>query len=727
MCVPDRQTAGRSVNTIDFEGINSAALRNARSLLPELIPGGKFRSLEYVVLNPRRNDKKPGSFTVNYRTSVWKDFATNDGGSDLISLVAYIRGIDQGAAARELADKLCVPFLRTNGIPRLMERNSNNHNGVGAASEMREIHRWGDEGPPTRDGELRRHVYAAAGCPLRVKIKLRDGSFRNWYRVFSNGVPIGWQPKKPDDYIAVPYVTDAIDPFDVELKADDILWPEGEKDVDSLNGLNLPAFTFGGVGDGLPDGIGPYLKDRRLVILADNDDAGRGHAEKKAAVAQIAGAATIKLLHFEELLPKGDVSDFIADGGTVEQLIARMDAGPIWSPQATPTAVCYTPELVIKCANDVVPRPVAWLWPGRIAIGKQTLIAGEPGLGKSQIATSLVAAVTTGGAWPHEEGRAPLGNAIILSAEDGIADTIVPRLHAAQADCKRAFIISAVRNDSRLRTFNLQADLALLEQKIDWIGDVRLIVIDPISSYMGAIDSHKNTDVRSVLEAVGEMAERQNTAIVGITHFSKGAGQRAINAFMGSVAFIAAARAAFAVMKDSADESKHLFLPVKNNLAPLGLGLALRLVQHIIPVEGGAGIVASTVSWDSAPVTSTADEMMAANAGILAPHTAKTDCVEFLRTVLANGWTEVADITAEAIGAGLHAEGKQLKDNKPMRDARTALKVETHRDGFGKGARYFWAFPGTPWAPSDPIDALSNNRAPMDLKGAHGGAEGGVR
>ena len=359
---------------------------------------------------------------------------------------------------------------------------------------------------------------------------------------------------------------------------------------------------------------------------------------------------------------------------------------------------------------------MVWLWPSRIAIGKQTLIAGEPGLGKSQIATSLVATVTTGGPWPHEEGRAPLGNAIILSAEDGIADTIVPRLHAAGANCERAFIVSAVRNNDRLRTFNLQADLALLEQTLNRIGDVRLVVIDPISSYMGAIDSHKNTDVRAVLEAVGEMAERRHIAIVGITHFTKGAGQRAINAFMGSVAFIAAARAAFAVMKDSSDETRHLFLPVKNNLAPLGLGLAFRLVQHLIPGADGCG-PASAVSWESSSVTSTADEMMAANSGSATLHTAKADCIEFLEAILASGWVEVADITAEAIGAGLHAEGKQFKDNKPMREARAVLKVETHRDGFGKGARYFWALPGTPWAPSDAMGALSPERAPMGGEG----------
>jgi hypothetical protein len=253
-------------------------------------------------------------------------------------------------------------------------------------------------------------------------------------------------------------------------------------------------------------------------------------------------------------------------------------------------------------------------------------------------------------------------------------------------------------------------------------------------------------------EAVGEMAERRHVAIVGITHFSK-SGQRAINAFLGSIAFIAAARAAFAVMKDDTDESRHLFLPVKNlgsiafiaaaraafavmkddtdesrhlflpvknNLAPLGEGIAFRLEQHMIPGADGCG-PASAVSWDSAPVTATADQVMAANAGTAASHTAKADCIEFLEKVLADGWTEVVDVTAEAISAGLHAEGKQLKDNKPMRDARVSLKVETRRDGFGKGARWFWALPGTPWEshrrPQTPEGALPHERAPMDLEG----------
>ena len=114
----------------------------------------------------------------------------------------------------------------------------------------------------------------------------------------------------------------------------------------------------------------------------------------------------------------------------------------------------------------------------------------------------------------------------------------------------------------------MQADLDLLEGCLERIPDTRLnIVIDPISSYMGKVDSHKNADVRSVLEAAGEMAARHRVALLGITHFSKGGGQKAINQFIGSIAFVAAARTAYAVMADPDDETRRLFMPVKNGLA----------------------------------------------------------------------------------------------------------------------------------------------------------------
>jgi putative DNA primase/helicase len=101
---------------VDFEGINRAALRNGRSFLKDFIPGGTFRSLDYVVRNPTRDDKHPGSFKINYKTGIWKDFASGHGGGDLISLVAYVRGIGQGEAERELANNLGVPLHKQNGV-----------------------------------------------------------------------------------------------------------------------------------------------------------------------------------------------------------------------------------------------------------------------------------------------------------------------------------------------------------------------------------------------------------------------------------------------------------------------------------------------------------------------------------------------------------------------------------------------------------------------------------
>lgn len=101
---------------LDFQGINEDALRNARSLLLRLIPGGKFRSQEYIVRNPKRTDRNPGSFKINYKTGAWSDFAIEGvKGGDLISLAAYVRDTSQSNAARELADMLGISVPRVSG------------------------------------------------------------------------------------------------------------------------------------------------------------------------------------------------------------------------------------------------------------------------------------------------------------------------------------------------------------------------------------------------------------------------------------------------------------------------------------------------------------------------------------------------------------------------------------------------------------------------------------
>ena len=296
----------------------------------------------------------------------------------------------------------------------------------------------------------------------------------------------------------------------------------------------------------------------------------------------------------------------------------------------------------------------------------------------------MVASVTTGGEWPCREGRAPQGSVVILSAEDGPADTVVPRLMAAGADRKRVELVSAVRDEKSRRAFDLSGDLALLERKISEVGDVKLIIIDPISSYLGPkVDSHVNAAVRGVLEPVSEMAARLRIAIVAITHPPKGTGTTAINRFIGSIAFVAAARAAFMVTRDPEDENRRLFLPVKNNLAPLGKGLAFRLEQRLV----ADGIVGSSVAWETETVTITADQALQAADDRGGGGGAGADAEEFLREALAGGAVAVIDLKADAKEAGLSwATIRRAKDRLGV-----VAKRESHgRDG---GGRWTWAMP----------------------------------
>lgn len=380
-------------------------------------------------------------------------------------------------------------------------------------------------------------------------------------------------------------------------------------------------------------------------------------------------------------------------------------------------------KLISQLVSSVALEKVTWLWPGRIAVGKLTLIGGKPGIGKSQLASFIAAAVSRGLPWPCNEGQAPYGNVIIFSAEDGVADTIAPRLIGAGADPSRITVVSGVESANGRKTFDLKADIDLLETRVREIGNVALIIVDPVSAYMGGADGHGNVETRGVLEPIAEMADRLRIAVLAITHLNKaGASHQGIlERFQGSIAFIAAARAGFAVIADEKSEGRALFLQVKNNLAPMQKGLAFRCLQRIV----GDDIVASIIDWENEYVTQTADEALTAteqrsgaNSG-----TAKEQAVEFLLSILATGPMPVREIDREAVAAGLHEDGKPIGQNKPLRDARKALGVVATKAGFG-AAGWVWALPAAPLVPSAPIDAHSQERASMDREGTYAVSEG---
>ena len=218
-------------------------------------------------------------------------------------------------------------------------------------------------------------------------------------------------------------------------------------------------------------------------------------------------------------------------------------------------------ELVSRRASDIPMEKIEWLWLNRIPRGKCGLLAGDPKLGKTTVLLDITARVSRGAPWPCREGTAPRGSVIYFTGEDDPADTLIPRLVAAGADLTKIHFVEAVKDENGNRTFHLQSDLARLERKIAGVGDVALVIFDPISSYFGKTDTYRNTEVRGVLEPVVKMAARCKIAIICNTHLAKGSKGRANMRILDSVAMTAAVRSVYMVIEDASDPKRRLFLP----------------------------------------------------------------------------------------------------------------------------------------------------------------------
>jgi len=335
------------------------------------------------------------------------------------------------------------------------------------------------------------------------------------------------------------------------------------------------------------------------------------------------------------------------------------------------------------CVADVQARPIEWLWTNRVALGKNTVLAGDGGLGKSAILCDLAARTTTGARWPDGAANGVSGNVIILAAEDALDDTIKPRLHAAGADLSKVFCITATREETKdsRRSFNLQADLKILKSEIERIGNVRLVEIDPVSSYLGKLDSHKNDQVRAVLDPLGQLATRTRAAIVCNNHFSKGGGN-ANSRIIGSVAFVNQARAAFVVSQDPDDATRRLFMPSKMNVAALGEGLGYRIGGIELELDG-VNVLTVQVCWDLEPVTMSADAVLARLSERDQGKSAIEEAGEFLKDILKAGPLAANDVKAQASNAGLSWA--------TVRRAKDGLVVVNADGGPGVKDRWKWS------------------------------------
>lgn len=335
--------------------------------------------------------------------------------------------------------------------------------------------------------------------------------------------------------------------------------------------------------------------------------------------------------------------------------------------------------------SDITPEAVNWLWHEWIAAGKMHVLGGAPGTGKTTISMALAATVTVGGRWP-DGTRSPVGNVVIWSGEDSPADTLVPRLTMSGADLSRVYFIADHCDDNGRRSFDPAKDMEPLQRKLDEIGDVRLLIVDPIvSAVMG--DSHKNAEVRRSLQPLVDLAESMRCALLGITHFSKGTGGRdPVERLTGSLAFGALARVVLVAAKQQEDgedgRTVRIFLRAKSNIGPDDGGFEYDLQQGELNTY--PGVFSSYVLWGNA-LDGSARELLASADAVSdeSGGDSQIDAKRFLADLLANGPISSKVIKADAEGAG-YLWGS-------IRRAQKSLGVRAFKDGMKGGWK--WEMP----------------------------------
>lgn len=330
-----------------------------------------------------------------------------------------------------------------------------------------------------------------------------------------------------------------------------------------------------------------------------------------------------------------------------------------------------------------------WFWPDHFALGKLGVIGGLPDRGKGLITAYLMARATTGAAWPCGEGHAPSGNVILFTGEDAEKDTVIPRLAAAGADRTRIHIIRGIKDHKtkKQRMFSLLSDLEALERKIQEIGDIVLVIIDPMSAYFGVgkMDSYRTSDVRGILTPLKELAERQHCAIIAVMHFNKKTGNNAMLRISDSLAFVAAPRHVYVVVDQPDTPEIRLFTKAKNNAirnTAQTLTYTTEAKQVGVDPRTGELIEAPFIVWGGY-VDISADEALAETEGSDdTRHQARTDAEGFLKEFLGDGEFKTTEEILNAASRAGHSKRTiwRAADNLPITKKST-----------GKGAGKMWA------------------------------------
>ena len=344
-------------------------------------------------------------------------------------------------------------------------------------------------------------------------------------------------------------------------------------------------------------------------------------------------------------------------------------------PHTTPTAQAALRDMVkgedpMYSATEIEAEEVQWLWPGRIPLGKIVTLDGDPATGKSTLAIDIASRVSRGAPWPDGSAAAMACNVLLMCAEDGHADTVVPRLNGATADLGKVHFLNKVpRHDpagERYLEFPaIPRDTTFIEYAIRHY-DAKLLIVDVLMAYLTG-DAHRDQEVRQALAPLAEVAQRTGCAMLLLRHLNKGSG-KALYRAGGSIGITGAARASYTVGKDPNDPGRIVMATTKTNVAQEPPSLAYRLE----PIPGSH---VARIAWEAAPVDITADEL--------------TTYREPARRTPAEKW-----LAAYLADHGGQAPTTQLQDaakeagfpERTIRRARDSIGARAQRSGFANGS-----------------------------------------
>jgi hypothetical protein len=305
---------------------------------------------------------------------------------------------------------------------------------------------------------------------------------------------------------------------------------------------------------------------------------------------------------------------------------------------------------VIVPASTITPEGVEWLWPGRLAVGTLTNTVGLPDQGKTLLFVDLVARITTGAPKPPDPrrpGARPVGRCLVLTLEDSLSHTIVPRLLQAGADLTLVDFVQMVQNaDGQTSLLTLAEDLDVLEATLA-TTHYTLVVIDGITGYLGDAKTHNDADVRRVLAPFAALLDRTRVAGLSVMHPPKQVTNLAYYAG-GSVAFTAIPRVPLGVAPDPQDESpapRRVLVKLKGNLYGHVPTLAYR-----ITAPGPADV--PWLEWEPDTVTVDLTDVLDPQRESAEDRGSRRACEEWLRAQLADGARPMKDVQRAAHGAG---------------------------------------------------------------------------